>query len=120
MANEDEEFRGTGTPFPLSDEEERRLDEALSMERQTHNDESEEVLTHRLLKENAARVAMSVVNMAVRGTSERIRLDAGKYVLDRVLGRIGDETYRADSPLDAMVRQMQEDAEQAANVASGE
>jgi hypothetical protein len=71
-----------------------------------------------LFKENSARVAMSVVNIALRGTSERLRLDAGKYVIDRVLGPIGKETHRADSPLDAMVRQMQEDAEAAANHSS--
>jgi hypothetical protein len=116
MRDDDEtEFRGTGTPVPLSAEDEARLDRAMAMERQTHTDESEEALTHRLFRENSARVAMAIVSIALKGSSERLRLDAGKYVIDRVLGPTGKETYRADSPLDAMVRQMQLDAEDAAN-----
>jgi hypothetical protein len=116
MRDDDEtEFRGSGTPVPLSEEDQRRLDQAVAMERTTHADESEEALTQRLFKENSARVAMSLVDIALRGASERIRLDAGKNVIDRVLGPVGKETYRADSPLDAMVRQMQLDAEAEAN-----
>jgi hypothetical protein len=108
-------FRGTGSPVPLSPEEEARLDSALALEKAHGGDESEEALTFRLFRENAPRVAMSVINVALKGSSERLRLDAGKYVLDRVLGKIGDERVRPDSPLDALVRQMQIDAEGAAN-----
>ena len=116
MRDDDEtEFRGSGTPVPLSEEDMKRLDQAVAMERVTHHEETEEALTHRLFRENSARVAMSVIDIALRGTSERLRLDAGKYVIDRVLGPTGKETYRADSPLDAMVRQMQQDAENEAN-----
>jgi hypothetical protein len=60
---------------------------------------------------------MQIVQIALTGTSERLRLDAGKYVVDRVLGPMGKETHRADSPLDKMVRQMQKDAEEMANEA---
>jgi len=85
------------------------------MERVTHVEESEEALTQRLFRENSARVAMSLVDIAIRGSSERLRLDAGKYIVDRVLGKIGDDTHRADSPLEAMLRQMEVDVENAAN-----
>jgi hypothetical protein len=112
---EETEFRGSGTPRPLSPEDEQRLDEALRMERIAHEDESEEALTQRLFKENGARVAMGLVNIALKSPNERIRLDASKYVVDRVLGPLGKETYRAESPLEALVKQMQKDTESFAN-----
>lgn len=112
---DDEEFRGSGTPYHLDPEAEQRLDEALRMERVTHSDESEEALTQRLFKENGARVAMGLVNIALKSPNERIRLDASKYVVDRVLGPLGKETYRAESPLEKLVAQMQQDTEDFAN-----
>jgi hypothetical protein len=115
--SEDDDFRGTGEMLPDGFVNEEAIAGALAMERQTHPDETHEMLTFRLFKENAAQVAMQMVNIALRGSSERLRLDAGKYVIDRVLGPMGKETHRADSPLDQMVRQMQADAEEAANQA---
>jgi hypothetical protein len=113
-----EPFRGTGTPqMPDGFVDEDAVAAALSMERATHTNESTEDLTHRLLKENSPHVAMQLVNIALRGSSERLRLDAGKYILDRVMGPVGKETHRADSPLDKMVRDMQDAAEEAANAA---
>jgi hypothetical protein len=114
----EEPFRGTGTPqMPEGFVDQEAVANALAMERATHVDESTEDLTHRLFKENSPNVAMQLVNIALRGSNERLRLDAGKYIIDRVMGPVGKETYRADSPLDAMVRQMQRDAEDAANKA---
>lgn len=112
---EDEEFRGTGTQLPDGFVDHAAVARALNMERQMHPAESTEDLTFRLFKENAPQVAMQIVNIALNGSSERLRLDAAKLVIDRILGPVGKETHRADSPLDAMVRQMQQDAEAAAN-----
>jgi len=113
-----EPFRGTGTPqMPDGFIDEDAVQRALQMERVTHSEESTEDLTHRLFKENSPAIAMQMVNIALRGSSERLRLDAGKYVIDRVMGPVGKETHRADSPLDKMVRDMQEAAEAAANEA---
>lgn len=111
--------RGSGTPLPEGFVNQDAMNSALAMERGAHPEESNEALTHRLFKENSPLVAMQIVHIALNGTSERLKLDAGKYIVDRVLGPTGKETYRADSPLDAMVRQMQEDAESAANKAYG-
>jgi len=110
---------GSGTPLPEGFVNQEAMDIALGMERATHPDETTEELTHRLFKENSPSVAMQIVHIALRGTSERLKLDAGKYVIDRVMGPVGKETHRADSPLDALVRQMQDDVEKAANEAYG-
>lgn len=110
---------GSGTPLPEGFVNQAALKAALDMERSMHPEETQEELSHRLFKENAPGVAMSIVQIALQGSSERLKLDAGKYVIDRILGPVGKETYRADSPLDAMVRQMQQDAESAANEAFG-
>lgn len=107
--------KGSGTPLPEGFVNQAAMDAALTMEQATHPDETNEELTHRLFRENSPRVAMSLVHIALNGTSERLKLDAGKYIIDRVMGPVGKETHRADSPLDAMVRQMQMDAEKAAN-----
>lgn len=37
---------------------------------------------------NASPAAQQIVDIALTGQSERLRLDASKYVVDRVLGRI--------------------------------
>jgi hypothetical protein len=115
--DEEEEFRGSGTMPDDIFVDQKALDRALQMERDVHPAEGEEALTQRLFKENAAQVAMQMVHIATRGTSERIRLDAGKYIIDRVLGPVGKAQSLGDGPLDQMVRQMQRDAEEAANQA---
>ena len=112
---DDDDFRGSGTQLPDGFVNQEALQKAIAMEKDLHPAESSEELTHRLFQENAPQVAMQVVNIALQGSSERLRLDAGKYVIDRVLGPMGKETHRADSPLDKLVRQMQADAEAAAN-----
>lgn len=112
--------QGSGRPLPEGFVNQDAMRAALTMERNLHPEESQEQLSQRLFKENAPNVAMQIVHIALNGTSERLKLDAGKYVIDRVLGPLGRETHRADSPLDAMVRQMQQDAENMANAAYNE
>jgi gamma-glutamylcysteine synthetase len=112
---EEEEFRGSGTRLPDGFVDKQAMDAAVGMERDLHPEETHEELTLRLLRESVPQVAMQIVHLALQGSSERLRLEAGKYVVDRVLGPLGRETHRADSPLDKMVRQMQQDAEKAAN-----
>lgn len=44
--------------------------------------------TQLVFHRNAARAAQQIVNIAFNGSSDRLRLDASRYVVDRVLGRI--------------------------------
>ena len=115
--NEETEFRGSGRLDDDMFPDQAAIDASLSMERTVHKGEGEEALTNRLLKENAATVAMQMVHLATRSPTENVRLAAGKYILDRVLGPVGKTNSLGDGPLDAMVRQMQRDAEVAANEA---
>jgi hypothetical protein len=64
---------------------------ALTMERQVHPDESSEDQARRLLKENVGSAVLGIVHTSQHGSSDRIRLDAQKYIIDRVLGKIGED-----------------------------
>lgn len=82
-------------------------DEALKglvTEREVHPEESEEMLTRRLFRENSANAALGIIHIAVHGTNERTRLDASKYVVERVLGKVGDDAFdAAKSPLESLM-----------------
>jgi hypothetical protein len=43
----------------------------------------------RLFDENSTKAAMTIINLSNSASSERIRLDASKYVVERVLGPLG-------------------------------
>ena len=90
--------------------------EALNTERRVHTDETPAQTARRLMHENGPGAALSIIHIALYGSNERLRLDASKYVVDRVLGRVGDDVNQGeDSPLDAALRRMQEAAEAHAN-----
>lgn len=74
---------------------------ALAMERTFHN-ETPAVMARRLFQENAANAAAAICHIAVHGTNERIRLDAAKYVVERVLGRVGDDIFEVN-PVDELI-----------------
>ncbi len=83
--------------------------ENLVMERTLHPDESNEQTASRLMKENAPIVAQSILRLAMYSRSERTRLDAGKYVIDRVLGRVGDAiAIEDDSPISKFISEITE------------
>lgn len=72
----------------------------------------------RLFQENSPAAALSIIHIAMYGSNERLRLDAAKYVTDRVLGRPGDDLLQdggKDLPLDALIKQMAGAAESYAN-----
>jgi hypothetical protein len=91
--------------------------EALNSERTIlHTSETNAQTARRIFQENAPGAAASIAHIALYGSNERLRLDAAKYISDRVLGRVGDDLGQGeDSPLDAMIRSMQTAAEVHAN-----
>lgn len=97
-------------------------DEALNSlvaERTVHPDESEEQLTRRLFRENSSSAALGIIHIAVYGTNERTRLDASKYVVERVLGKVGDDAFDAEkSPLELMLEGVMRQAETFTQVAA--
>jgi len=71
-----------------------------ALERAVHPDETPEQTANRIFKENLPAAARSIVTLAVNGGSERIKLDASKYVVERIMGRIGEAPDQPeDGPL---------------------
>lgn len=68
----------------------------MKLEDAVHGNETHEERTLRIFRENAAFAAQSIVALSRRSDSERVRLDASKYVVERVLGRIDDGGAVAD------------------------
>jgi hypothetical protein len=69
-------------------------DEALAglrMERQVRSDESDEEVARRIFLENLPVAALAIVHLAQHSGTERVRLDASKYVVERNLGKIGED-----------------------------
>jgi len=76
--------------------------ESLAEERSTlYASETDTQVCKRLLMENGPIVVQAIVHLALNSQNERVRLDAGKYVCDRVLGRIIDSVPVGDKPGDA-------------------
>lgn len=68
-------------------------------------------LAKRLFKENAAAAAQSIIKTAVHGSTEKVRFDAAKYVLERALGPAAlafkDNEDGELDPLEAAVQELQ-------------
>jgi len=64
---------------------------ALVEQKTEDRSQSDEDLARKILREGAPFVARGVLQIAVHSHSEATRLRAGQYVLDRVLGRPGDD-----------------------------
>jgi hypothetical protein len=57
----------------------------------------------RIFRENAAIAATTICHIAKYCPSDRTRFEAAKYVVERNLGRIGEETTVEDDPLQALM-----------------
>ncbi len=62
--------------------------DTLKLERSM--DESEAATAQRIFVENLPAAAQSIAHTAIYSTNERLRLDAAKYVVERVMGRVKD------------------------------
>lgn len=93
---------------------------ALVTERTIHPDEDNETTARRLLRENVGAAVLGIVHTAVHGSNERVRLDAQKYVVERVLGRVGDDAYGATNPVADFISEVTEFVATAAGTESGE
>ena len=67
------------------------LPDPSTMERDVFGDrEDPTARAKRVLRESVDNVAMTVVQLALHGVSERIRLEAAKYVIERVFAMTND------------------------------
>lgn len=79
------------------------------------NEEDEMKATRRLFKESAPGAAMSIIHLSMYAEHDRVRLDASKYVVERVLGPTGSDTSDADNPLENLLADVIDKAEAYAN-----
>lgn len=90
-----------------------QLQEALEMEQKVFGRDldsgASKKLARRLFEENAAAAAQSIIKTAVHGSTEKVRFDAAKYVLERALGPTANPYDRAandNDPLEAAVQEL--------------
>lgn len=120
FTNEDGDGMNTNVPGMSSSWVPDDALKALVTERTLHDDESEEMLARRLLRENLPTAVLGIIHTAQHGESSRIRLDAQKYITERVLGRVGDDAYGADtSPVEAFMKMFAGQVEEHANSGAG-
>ena len=118
MADEfhDEEptpFSSSGKPKDYWDSDE--ADELLKMERTMNPDETNRALTQRLFEEAGPQAALTLIHLAQHATNENTRMNSAKYVTERILGKIGDGETDEESPLDRIVKEMNNKLESYAN-----
>lgn len=58
----------------------------------------------RIFRENAVMAAHSITWMAIHSPDQRIRLDAAKYTVERIIGKVGDEQVFDDDPIESLLR----------------
>jgi hypothetical protein len=87
---------------------------ALNLERDMRPEETPEELTKRIFREGAPVAASRIVRVALTSPNERVAMDASKYIIDRTLGRVGDNGEAVD-PLTEFMKKV----EDAANAGSG-
>lgn len=53
-----------------------------------------EGVTQNLLRKHASKAAEAVIDIAMNSESDAVRLRAAQYIIDRTLGRVGEERQR--------------------------
>lgn len=87
------------------------LEAAMQMEKQVFgrdlNSAHSLKLAKQLFEENAAAAAQSIIKTAIHGSTEKVRFDAAKYVLERALGPASQtKTLDDDAPLEAAMKEL--------------
>lgn len=77
---------------------------SLEIEKSVHSDEDSKDIADRIYDENVVASALAISHLAIHSPNEKIRMDAAKYVTERVMGRIGDEKATGeDNPLEKLL-----------------
>lgn len=74
--------------------------------------ETHQQYARRLMEESLPQVTKGLIFTAVHSVNDRIRLDAQKYLVDRILGKPGEDASKKGlSSLETLFRNMEESAE---------
>ena len=71
----------------------------------------------KVFEQGVALAATSIMHIAMHSPNEKLRLDASRYVVDRLLGRVGEEkvTSTAKDPFEALLGDVIMQVEEHAN-----
>lgn len=80
----------------------------LVMDSELHGDETPKEFTRRLFEEKAPQAVIAIAKLGMAAGSERVRLDASKYIVDRVLGPLNQQDARdtTHDPLFKLMRSL--------------
>jgi hypothetical protein len=79
----------------------------IDLERSFSPNEDPVVRAKRLLRQNVDGAASVLIEIALHGSSEKLRMDAAKVILDRVLGPVANvQAETNDSPLEQLFAQL--------------
>jgi hypothetical protein len=79
---------------------------AMKLEADLHPEETDEQCVRRMFKEASPVAAAGIIHLALHGSSERIRFDAQKHIVERVIGKVGEEDSGVESPVDALMKEV--------------
>jgi hypothetical protein len=72
--------------------DDKQYDPMAEIEKEIFGEETHAQKAKRILTTNTPFAAAQIVNLAMNGSSDRIRLEASKTILDRTLGPVGKDT----------------------------
>ena len=106
--NADKELRRVASWIP----EDALAEIAAERTKPEHDGETHQQYARRVMEESLPQVVKGLVFTAVHSTNDRIRLDAQKYLVDRVLGKPGEDASKKGlSSLETLFKNMEESAE---------
>jgi hypothetical protein len=76
---------------------------ALNMEKQMMPEKSDIERTREQFRQSAPAAAAALIHLALHSQNERIRFQSAQYVVERVLGRPGEENPHGRTPLEALM-----------------
>lgn len=88
----------------------KRGAERSSLERAVYRDETEEQMARRIFRQALPAAASSIVDIAMNSQNDRTKLDASKYIVERNLGKVGDDAaFVGDNALAELVKGLEID-----------
>lgn len=73
----------------------RALEESTKLERTVFSEKSGADLAQSILEDAAPAAAASIVQIATKDPNSRVRLTASQYIIDRALGKSGNDPAKA-------------------------
>jgi hypothetical protein len=83
------------------------ISQNLTLESQLHPNEDALQRAKRLLRESVDGAAATIIEIALHGSTEKLRMDAAKAIMDRVLGPASQsQAVDDDGPLERMFKEL--------------